>query len=132
MSLGRGGVERGDGAGLEDDGLVLRGDGGVGLFELGPAFGKLGTEVGEFGTDLGEGILGYVRRFLVIVLSKKQFGKVEYVVGERLASRFNQVNVGFRDAKPLAEIGLGQPKDRPDFVKPVSFFCHKRFFVLTV
>ena len=92
-------MEGGDGAGLE-------GDGRVGLFELGLAHGELGAEVGELGTDLDEGILGYVRRFLGIVLGKKQFGKVEDVVGKRLAARFNQVNVGFRDAKPLAKIGL--------------------------
>lgn len=98
--LGGGCVEGGDGAGLESDGRV-------GLFELGLALGEFGAEVGELGTDLGEGILGYVRRFLGIVLGKKQFGEIEDVVGKRLAARFNQINVGLCDAKPLAEIGLG-------------------------
>jgi len=69
-----GGVEGGDGAGLDGDSLVLGGDGGVGGFELGFAFG-------QFGAELGERIYGDIGRFFGVVLSEKHFGEVEDLVG---------------------------------------------------
>lgn len=84
------------------DGAGLAGDGGVGGFELGLAPGEFGPAFGQLGAELREGVYGDAGRVLGVVLGQKQLGKAQNVVGKRLASGFDQVDIVLRDAEPLA------------------------------